>query len=200
MTTRLIVFVQTVETLALSQWSSSGNPVCLELRPQCTLECHWRKPVCFQWSSSGFQVVFQCVPIMQINTGLPLGHHWVLASASVVPVASQCIYGSSGLPVCSNYAKLTLDRHWVLASASVVPVAPQCTCGSSGLPVWSVQWYPSVLTEFGLEVIRSGHFPACDPLCIQLVWWELFELNWFHLTCNPKYTKTIMAFTSKACT
>ena len=93
-------------------------------------------PVCFQWSSSGFPVVFQCVPIMQITTGSLLGYHWVLASASVVPVASKC------------------------------------TCGSSGLPVWSVQWYPSVLTESGLEVIRSGHFPACDPLCIQLVWWE----------------------------
>ena len=25
------------------QWQSNGNPVCLELRPQCTLECHWRK-------------------------------------------------------------------------------------------------------------------------------------------------------------
>ena len=91
-------------------------------------------PVCFQWSSSGFPVVFQCFPIMQINTGSPLGYHWVLASPSVVPVAFQCTYGSSGLPV------------------------------------WSVQWYPSVLTESGLEVIRSGHFPACDPLCIQLVW------------------------------
>ena len=90
------------------QWQSSGNPVCLELRPQCTLECHWRNasvlPVVFQWSSSGFPVVFQCVPIMQINTGTPLKHHWVLASASVVPVASQCTCGSSGLPVCSNYA------------------------------------------------------------------------------------------------
>ena len=82
-----------------------------------------------------------------------------------------------------------LEHHWVLASASVVPVASKCTCGSSGLPVWSVQWYPSALTESGLEVIRSGHSPACDPLGIQLVWWELFELNWFHLTCNPKYTK-----------
>ena len=148
------------------QWQSSGNLVCLELRPQCTLECHWRNasassglPVAFQWSSSVFQlckltldrhwdttgckhqpvwfqwhpsvlvapVVFQCVPIMQINTGSPLEHHWVLASASVIPVASQC------------------------------------TCGSSGLPVRSVQWYPSVLTESGLEVIGSGHFPACDP-------------------------------------
>ena len=29
---------------------------------------------------------------------------------------------------------------------------------------------------------------------------ELFELNWFNLTCNPKYTKTIMVLISKACT
>ena len=93
-----------------------------------------------------------------------------------------------------------LEHPWVLASASLVPAAFQCTCGSSGLSVWSVQWYPSVLTESCLEVIRSGHFPACDPLCIQLVWWELFELNWFHFNCNPRYTKTIMVLISKACT
>ena len=149
------------------QWSSSVFQLC-----KLTPDRHWdttgcfHQPVWFQWHSSVpvAPVVFQCVPIMQINTGSPLEHHWVLASASVVPVASQC------------------------------------TCGSSGLPVWSVQWYPSVLTESGLEVIRSGHYPACDPLCIQLVWWELFELNWFHLTCNPKYTKTIMMLISKACT
>ena len=121
-------------------------------------------PMVFQWSSSGFAVVFQCVPIMKINTGSPLEHHWLLASASVVPVASQC------------------------------------TCGFSGLPVWPVQLYPSVLTESGLQVIRSGHFPACDPLCIHLVWWELFELNWFNLTCNPKYQKTIVVVISKTCT
>ena len=97
------------------QWQSRGNPVCLELTPQCTQECHWSKncwwPVCFQWSSSGFPVVFQYVPSMQINTGSPLGHHWVLASDSVVPVAYQCTCGSSGLPVF-QLCKLTLDRHW----------------------------------------------------------------------------------------
>ena len=82
-----------------------------------------------------------------------------------------------------------LEHHWVLASASGVPVAFQYTCGSSGLPVSFVQWYPGVLTESGLEVIRSCHFPAWDPLCIQLLWWELFELNWFHLTCHRKYKK-----------
>ena len=118
-------------TLTLSQWSSSGNPVAIQCAWNLDPGVHWNAtgemPVCFQWSSSGFPVVFQCVPIMQINTGSPLEHHWVLASASVFPVASQC------------------------------------TCCSSGLPVRSVQWYPSVLTESGLEVIGSGHFPACDP-------------------------------------
>ena len=157
------------QSLTLSQWSSSDNPVAIQCAWNLDPSVHWNAteekllvvsvlPVVFQWSSSGFPVVFQCVPIMHINTWSPLG------------------------------------------SASVAPVASQCTCGSSGLPVWSVQWYPSVLTESGLEVIRSSHFPACDPLCIKLVWWELFELNWFHLTCNPKYTKTIMVLISKACT
>ena len=145
------------------QWLSSVFQIC-KLTPdrhRDTTKCQ-HQPVWFQWHPSVIvaPVVFQCVPIMQINTGSPLG-------VSI----SQC--GSSGI---------------------------QCTCGSSGLPVWSVQWYRSVLTESGLEIIRLGHFPACDPLCIQLVWWELFELNWFHLTCNPKYTKTIMVLTSNACT
>ena len=130
-------------------------------------------PVCFQWSSSGFSVVFRCVPIMQINTGSPLGYHWVLASASVVPVASQCTCGSSGLPIMQINTGSPLEHHWVLASASVVPVASQCTCGSIGLPVWSVQWYPSVLTESGLEVIRSGHFQHATP----------YVYNWYGESC-----------------
>ena len=95
-------------TLTLSQWSSSGNPVAIQCAWNLDPSVHWNAtgemPVCFQWSSSGFPVVFQCVPIKQINTGSPLGHHWALTSASVVPVASQCTCGSSGLPVCSNYA------------------------------------------------------------------------------------------------
>ena len=102
--------------------------------------------VCFQWSSSGLPVVFQCVPIMQISIGSPLGYHWVVASTSVVPVAHQC------------------------------------NCVFSGLPLWSVQLYPSVLTESDLGVIRSGHFPACNPLCIQLervrvVWAKLISFD-----------------------
>ena len=104
----VIVSQMCIHTLTLSQWSSSGNPVAIRCAWKLDPSVHWNAtgemPVCFQWSSSGFPVVFQCVPIMLINTGSPLGHHWVLASASVVPVASQCTCGSSGLPVCSNYA------------------------------------------------------------------------------------------------
>ena len=108
-------------------------------------------------------VVFQCVPIMQINTGSPLEHHWVLASASVVPVASQC------------------------------------TCGSSGLPAWSVQWYPSVLPESGLEVIRSS-LPSMRPLMytagmVRVVWTQLNSCD-----LQPQiHKKTIMMLTSKTC-
>ena len=130
-------------TLTLSQWSSSGNPVCLELRPQCTLEELLEAsvfPVCFQLSSSGFPVVFQCVPIMQINTGSPLGRHWVLASASVVPVASQCTCGSSGFPVCSNYA----NEHWIATGTPLGVSISQC--GSSGISVYLwLQWSSSVV-------------------------------------------------------
>ena len=159
------------------QWPSSGNPVCLELRPQCTLECHWRNAVCFQWSSSGLTVAFQWSSSVFQLCKLTLDRHWDTTgckhqpvwfqwhpSVLVAPVVFQCV------PIMQINTGLPLEHHWVLASASVVPVASQCTYGSSGLPVWSVQWYPSVLTESGLEVIRSGHFPACDPLCIQLVW------------------------------
>ena len=56
-----------------------------------------------------------------------------------------------------------------------------------------------VLTESGLDIIESGHCTACNPLRIQLVWWELFELIWFHLNCHTKYT-TIMVLISNACT
>ena len=43
------------------KWQSSGNPVCLELRPQCTLECHSVAsvfPVCLQWCFNGLPVCF----------------------------------------------------------------------------------------------------------------------------------------------
>ena len=86
------------------QWSSSVFQLC-----KLTLDRHWdttgnkHQPVWFQWHPSVLvaPVVFQCVPIMQINTGSPLEHHWALASASVVPVVFQCTCGYSGLPMWS---------------------------------------------------------------------------------------------------
>ena len=148
------------------QWQSSGNPVCLELRPQCTLECHWRNasvlPMVFQWLSSGFPVVFQCVPIMQINTGSPLGHHWVQASANGVPVASQCTCGSSGLPVCSNYA----NEHWIATGTPLGASISQC--GSSGIPVYLwLQWSSSavcpVVSQCTDRICLGGHWVRSLP-------------------------------------
>ena len=142
---------------------------------------------------------------MQINTGSPLGHHWVLASTSVVPVASRCTCVApvvfQWVPIMQINTGSPLEHHWALASASVSPVASQCTCGSSGLPVWSVQWYPSVLTESGLEVIRSGHFPVCNPFMhttgmMRVLWAKLISFYF-----KPQiHKKTIMMLISKACT
>ena len=98
-------------TLNLSQRSSSGNPVAIQCARHLDPSVHWNAtgerilvasvlPVVFQWSFSGFPVVFQCVPIMQINTGTPLGASISQCGSS----AFQCTCGSSGLPVCSNYA------------------------------------------------------------------------------------------------
>ena len=87
---------------------ASGLPVAIQCAWNLDPSVHWNTtgemivgsqcasrglPVAFQWSSSVFQLC-----------KLTLDRHWVLASASVVPVASQCACGSSGLPVCSNYA------------------------------------------------------------------------------------------------
>ena len=123
--------------LTLSQWQFSDNPVAIQcawsLDPSVQWNATWERIVGSQWSSSGLPVVFQCVAIMQINTGLPLGHHWVLASASAVLVASQCTCGYSGLPVCSNYANgsssgLPLgDNISQCGSSAVCPVVSQCT-------------------------------------------------------------------------
>ena len=126
------------------QWLFSVFQLC-----QLTLDCHWDTAGCqhqsewLQWHHSVLvaSVVSQCVPIMQMISGL--------------------------------------DRHrkyTVIASASVDPMQ-------------SVQWYPSALTASGLGTSRSVHTPACNPLCIQLIWWELFELSWFHLNYNPNYTE-----------
>ena len=90
------------------QWSSSVFQLC-----KLTLDRHWdttgckHQPVWFQWHPSVLvaPVVFQCVPIMQIKTGTPLG-------ASI----SQC--GSSGIPVY-------LWLQW--SSSAVCPVVSQCT-------------------------------------------------------------------------
>ena len=114
-------------------------------------------PMVFQWLSSG-------LPIMQINTGSPLGHHWVLESASVVPVASQCTCGSSGLPVCSNYA----NEHWI---ATGTPLGARISqCGSCGIPVYVwLQWSSRVFQLCKLTLDHHWNTTGCQH---QPVWFQ----------------------------
>ena len=63
---------------------------------------------------------------------------------------------------------------------------------SSGIPV-----YGQNLVWRSLGQVTSQH---ATPSCRQLVWRKVFELNWFHLNCNPKYTKNIMILISNAWT
>ena len=132
--------------LTLCQWSSNGNPVAIQctwnLDPRVPWNATWEiivgrqcgfsvLPVVFQW----FPVIFQCVPIMQINTESPLEHYWVLVNFSsgvlvwggfnwVIPVVFQCtlqvfagspsgipvyIGSTSGIPVYTGPASV----HWL---------------------------------------------------------------------------------------
>ena len=90
-----------------------------------------------QCISSGLQVAFQWWPIMQINTGSPLEHHWVLPSASVVPVASSVLVDPAVfhcVPIMQINTGLPMGHHWLLASAS------------SGISVYSwLQWSSSLV-------------------------------------------------------
>ena len=99
-------------------WQSGGNPVCLELRPQWTLECHWRKnccqcassglPVVFQWLSSGLPVCSNYANLHWIATGTPLGASFSQCGSSGIPVYLWLQWSSSVFQLC----KLTLDRRW----------------------------------------------------------------------------------------
>ena len=99
--------------------------ICTQVYKGMPLENELLVAIVLPVYSSGLSVVSQCVPIMQITTGLPLGHCWVLASASVVPVASQCTRSSSSLPVCYNYA----NGLWIATRRPIGDSMNQC--GSS---------------------------------------------------------------------
>ena len=113
------------------QLQSSGNPVYTGMQLKTELQVASVFPVVFQWPSSGFPVCSNYA----INTGLPLGYHWLLTSASVVPVARQCTCGSCGLPVCSNYA----NYHWIAIGRQLGDSISQCD-SSVVCPVVSLDW------------------------------------------------------------
>ena len=116
------------------QWQSSGNPVCLEVRPQCTLEWHWRRIVgsrCFQCASSGIPVAFQWSSSVFQLCKLTLDRHWDTTgcyhqsvwfqwhpSVPVGPVVFQCGL-SSGIPV--YWQNLVLEVIGQVTSKHVTP-------------------------------------------------------------------------------
>ena len=158
----------------------------------------WNLDSSVHWKATGGKIVgSQCgpfcassVPIMQTNTGLPLWHHWMLASGSVVPVESQWTCGSSGIPVCSSY----VNDLWIATrrplgdsisqcgSSVVCPVVSQCT---------EIIW-------FGVNQVRS--LPSKQPhtYTTQLAWFGWAKLISFEL--QLQIHKNIMVLISKTCT
>ena len=142
------------------------------------------------WASTN-SVVFQCVPIMQINTASPLGHHSELPSASGIPVYLWLQWSSSVFQLC----KLTLDRHWD-------------TTGCWNQPVW-FQWHPSVLVApVVFQCVLSSSIPVywqnlvrgassqvtsqhATPYVYNLYGHSCLSLTVFIWTAIP-YSKTIM--------
>ena len=133
------------------------------------IQCAWKLDPSVHWNAAGertvgsqcvssvLQLVFQCVPIMQINTGSPLGHLRVLASSSMVPAVCQCTCGSSGPPVCSMYT----NYHWVATGTPLGVSISQCS--SSGIPMYLwIQWFSSVdcpvVSQFTDRVWFGGHW------------------------------------------
>ena len=82
-------------SLTLSQWQFRGYPVAIQFDWNLDPSLHWKATgeniVGSQCVSNVPPVILQCVTIMQIITGLPLKHLWVIASV-VCPVVFQCTY------------------------------------------------------------------------------------------------------------
>ena len=124
------------------QWYSSGNPVCLELRPQCTLECHWT-------NNCWWLVCFQCVPVV---------FWWV----------NQ--WHSSGIPVYTGWSSvhwlrvrdgLTLIQAWIsnhMPSKMWNEISypfPNFNCCT--VEVW--EWINNFISHFKMDVIA---YPCWD--------------------------------------
>ena len=97
-------FLLIIPPLTLSQWSSSGNPVAIQCAWNLDPSVHWNATgemsVCFQWSSSVFQLCKLTLDRHWNTTGCkhqPVWFQWH-PSVLVAPVVFQCGL-SSGIPV-----------------------------------------------------------------------------------------------------
>ena len=128
-------------------------------------------PVSPEWSFSGFFSVFQ------------------LCKLTPVLVAPQCTCGSSGLPVCCNYA----NYYWIATGRPLDDSISQC--GSSVVSPVVSQCTDSIW--FGSQQVRS--LPSMQPLIYTTGMAKVVWFKWVLLNCNSKYTNIIMVLISKAC-
>ena len=115
--------INTITSLTLSQWSSSGLPVAIQCSWNLDPSVHWNAtgerivgsqcvssvlPVVFQWLSSGLPVCSNYANKHWITTVIPLGANISQCGSSGIPVYLWLQWYSSVFQLC----KLTLDRHW----------------------------------------------------------------------------------------
>ena len=115
-----------------------------------------------QCVSSLILVVFQFVPIIHITTGLPLEDHWVIASASVVPVQS------SGIP-CT-------DSTWFWSSAGHVS-SQHATPYVYNWRLFKLQWFHLNCNHKYTKNIMVPISKACTKWCWSTHTFE--EQNWY---------------------
>ena len=128
--------------------------MCLEIRPQCTLECHWRNkcwhPLRFQCSPSSLQVCSNYASYHWMATGTPLGSSISQCGSSCTPVYLCLQWSSSVFQLC----KWAPDCHRTTTGWYNEPVWFQCSL-ASGIPCTDSIW-------FGGHLVRS--LPSMQPL------------------------------------
>ena len=133
--------------------------------------------MCFQRASSGLPGILQYY--------IYANYHWIVIGTTMGASINQCGYSGilvySWLQLSSSVfwlCKQALDSHRKTTVLKHQPLYFQCSL-SYGIP-----------GNWQHMVCRSAvRVPACNPLCIQLSWRELFKGSWFYLNFNPNTQK-----------
>ena len=143
-------------------------------------------PVCFQWSSNDLQVVYQCVPLMQINIGLGLGASISQSGSSGIPVYLWILSGwpledHCGVSVVCPVVSQCTDRfwfggHWVRSLPSM-----QALMYTSGMA--RVVWAKLISFELQPQIQKKTIMVLLSKACTEWCWsnYTFDEQNWYPL-------------------